>query len=167
MMGPRILCLALLLGACGCSANRVQAELGDAGAAKPAASPRSWSLADLPKADLSDEAIRAILSKAPEGDHHLSLDTSDSDWTFSEEEQTNRRLNQMEVRFLLNRIPLGTGDQGLANLRKLAAMLPRGTYITADHPLTCQTNRWSERIRKIGEESMASSGVTIQCDGGA
>jgi len=166
-MGPRILWLALLLGACGCSANRVPAEPGDTGADNPAASPRSWSLADLPKADLSDEAIQAILSKAPEGHHHLSFDTSDSDWTFPEEDETNRRLNQTEVRFLFNRIPLGTGDQGLANLRKLAAMLPRGTYITATHCLACYKNRWSERIRKIGEESMVSSGVSIVCDGAA
>lgn len=164
-MGPRILWLALLLGACGCSANRVQAELGDAGAAKPAASPRSWSLADLPKADLSDEAIRSLLSKAPAEPYHLSLDTSDGGWELSEVEHTNRRLNQMEVRFLLNRVPLGTGDQGLANLRKLAAMMPRGTFISAYHCLSCQKNRWSERIHKIGEESMASSGVTITCDG--
>jgi len=166
-MGPRILWLALLLGAGGCSANRVQAELGDAGAAKPASSPRPWSLADLPKADLSDEAIQAILSKAPAESYHLSFDTSDSDWTFSEEEETNQRLNQTEVRFLFNRIPLGTGDQGLANLRKLAAMMPRGTYITATHCLAGYKNRWSERIRKIGEESKASSGVMIVCDGAA
>jgi len=166
-MGPRILWLALLLGACGCAANRVPAEPGDTGADNPAASPRPWSLADLPKADLSDEAIRSLLSKAPAERYHLSFDTSDSDWTFSEEEETNQRLNQTEVRFLFNRIPLGTGDQGLANLRKLAAMMPRGTYITATHCLAGYKNRWSERIRKIGEESKASSGVMIVCDGAA
>jgi hypothetical protein len=158
-----VVALALWLGICGCSVDRVSKAPDNTAAATPVA----WSLADLPSANLSEATIRSILAKAEAGHYRLDFDSSDGAWSLADEEATARRMSQVEIRFLFNGAALGTGDQGLANLRKLLTALPRGTHILADHSLICQKNRWSERVLKIREESAAQSGVTISCDGAA
>jgi hypothetical protein len=141
-----------------CSSGKQAETSNDAtrGAARP------WSLGDLPAPDLPDAVVREL---AGVSEYRLSFEHDSERWVLSDVERTNAQLNNTEITFLFTRVPIGAGDRGLANLRHLLSRLPRGTKVLADHCLTCQTNRWSERIREISRESEASNGVGIVCDG--
>jgi len=126
------------------------------------ASRRPWSIEGFPSPNLPEAIVEKLVS-APK--HGLSFEYNPRDWTFSDVEKTNDQLNSTEISFLFNRVPIGVGDQGLANLRLVLSRLPRETPVLTVHCLDCQTNRWSERIRRIEEELRASNGVRVRCDG--
>jgi hypothetical protein len=172
---PAILCVAILLGVCGCSVSRDSAA--PTAAAKPAVATkpaeatkaadiaRPWSLMDLPSANLPDKTIQSVLAELQKEPGHLTLDTRGGNWSLSEVEETDRRMNREEVGFLLNQVPLGAGDQGLANFRKIVSLTPPKTRIMTDHCLSCQKNRWSEKVHMLSQEREALGGNPIHCDG--
>ena len=116
----------------------------------------------LPPPTLSDETLRKTFAASPR--YRLSF-TKNSEWSLADVEKTDARLNGTDVSFTFNDIPLGSGTMGLANLRRLLFLLPRGSVVMADHCLTCQENRWSKRIRTISKEGKAKNDVTVECDG--
>ena len=126
---------------------------------------RAWSIEDLPPPNLSDEAVGKLINASATHRYRLYFKRNPGDWTFTDEKKTDAQLNRTEITFLFHHVPIGVGDQGLANLRRLVSILPRAAVVYADHCLTCQTNRWSKKIRKIGDESRASKGAEVQCDG--
>ncbi len=122
----------------------------------------TWSIEDLPSPNVPDDTAAKLVG---ESRFRLSFQHNPSEWTLADVEKTNAQLNRTDITLVLNGVPIGEGNQGLANLRHLLSMLPRGTTVPADHCLTCQANRWSERIQEVGKASAASNGVTVTCDG--
>jgi hypothetical protein len=122
-----------------------------------------WSVKELPEPNISEEKAKAFVGT--EG-YHLSFKYDAKSWSFTKKEETNAQLNNTEIAFLFNRIDIGAGDQGLANLRFIMSFLPESTCITTAHCLGCQKNKWSEKIDIISDESEKLKKTKIMCDGG-
>jgi hypothetical protein len=121
----------------------------------------TWSIAELPSPNVPDDIVTKLVG---ESKFRLSFRRNPSEWTLADVEKTNAQLNRTDISFVLNGVPIGKGNQGLANLRHLLSKLPRGTTVLTDHCLSSQANRWSERIREV-EKAVASNGVKVMCDG--
>ncbi len=111
---------------------------------------------------LSERDRNAILSRTR---HRLTFEKTGPVWTLSNVAKTTSRLNDTEISFVLDRVPIGKGDSGLANLKKLIHLLPPSTVITAEHHLACGENRWSEKIRTLRKWAGEHYKIDIRCDG--
>jgi hypothetical protein len=111
---------------------------------------------------LAPEAEQRILNQQH---HHLSFDYDINSLSLSNEKATTEFLEQTDILFVLDGVPLGRGEAGLQRLRAILPRLPAKTVILADHYLMCGKNRWSLRVIALGKEAEAQSGTRIQCDG--